>query len=225
MLTMNNEEYLPKEKAIYKAVLELFEEGADINSLTVAEITGRAGIGKGTAYEYFSGKEEMIAKAFFYNGELFCRQLYEGVCKEKNLSDKVNFVLLEMENQVARMDCIFRLLHMLSENSSVSKWIRELLKQKKLSEEVPVAGLIRQILYDELGGRKVPSEENMTYLVFSIYSRVFCYGMMMKAEIYKKREQRETARRLTSQGICREVEEILAMPDQLKPDASDKISG
>ena len=126
---MNKEEYLPKEKAVYRAGIELFEEGADINNLTVAEITGRAGIGKGTAYEYFSGKEEMIAKAFFYNGEIFCNQLYEGVSREKNLYDKVNFVLLEMENQVARMGCIFRLLHMLSENSSVSRWIRELLKQ------------------------------------------------------------------------------------------------
>lgn len=207
---MNKEEYFPKEKAVYKAVLELFEEGADINNLTVAEITGRAGIGKGTAYEYFSGKEEMIAKAFFYNGEMFCNQLYEGIRKEKNLSDKVNFVLLEMENQVSRTDCIFRLLHMLSENSSVSRWIRELLKQKKVSEEVPVAGLIRQILRDELGDREMPSEENMTYLVFNIYSRIFCYGMLLKAEVYKKSEQRENVRRLISQGICREVEELFA---------------
>ena len=206
---MSREEYLPKEKAVYKAVIELFEEGADINNLTVAEITGRAGIGKGTAYEYFSGKEEMIAKAFFYNGEMFCNQLYEGVSKENTLYDKVNYVLLEMENQVARMDCIFRLLHMLSENSSVSRWIRELLKQKELSAEVPVAGLIRQILYDELGDREMPSEENMTYLVCSIYSRIFCYGMMLKAEIYKKEEQRETVMKLTSQVICREVEEII----------------
>ena len=208
---MNREEYLPKEKAVYKAVIELFEEDADINNLTVAEITGRAGIGKGTAYEYFSGKEEMIAKAFFYNGEIFCNQLYEGVSKEKTLYDKVNFVLLEMENQVAIMGCIFRLLHMLSENSLVSRWIRELLKQKELSEEVPVAGLIRKILYDELGDREMPSEENMTYLVCSIYSRVFCYGMMLKAEIYKKEEQRERVRRLTSRGICREVEEIFTL--------------
>ena len=64
-------EYSPKEKAIYKAVLELFEEGADLNSLTVSEITAKAGIGKGTAYDYFSDKEEMIAKALFYNIEYY----------------------------------------------------------------------------------------------------------------------------------------------------------
>ena len=44
----------PKMTAVYQAVIELFTEGADLNNLTVAEITAKAGIGKGTAYEYFS---------------------------------------------------------------------------------------------------------------------------------------------------------------------------
>lgn len=40
--------------ALYQAVIEFINEGCDINTLKVADITGRAGIGKGTAYEYFS---------------------------------------------------------------------------------------------------------------------------------------------------------------------------
>ena len=206
-----SKEYLPKERAIYQAVLALFEEGADINNLTVSEITRRAGIGKGTAYEYFSGKEEMIAKAFFYNGELFCRQLYEGICKEKDLYHKVNYVLLAMERQVARTDCIFRLIHMLSDNSSVSRWIRELLRQKKISGEVPVIDVIRRVLQDELDGRELPSEDKMIYLVLSIYSKVFCYGMALKEEAFEGEEQREAVRGLISRGICREAEEILSL--------------
>ncbi len=206
-----SKEYLPKEKAVYQAVLALFEEGADISNLTVAEITKKAGIGKGTAYEYFSGKEEMIARAFFYNGEVFCRQLYEGMCREKSLYDKVNFVLLAMEQQVARTDCIFRLIHMLSDNSSISRWIRELLGEKKMSGEIPAADVIHNVLADELNGRKMPSEEKMTYLVLSIYSRIFCYGMVLKEEKYKKEGQRELMRRLISKGICREVEEVFSL--------------
>lgn len=202
-------EYLPKEKAIYQAMLALFEEGADINSLTVAEITGRAGIGKGTAYEYFSGKEEMIAKAFFYNGEVFCEQLYEGIRREQTPSDKIDFVLLEIEKQITRADCIFRLIHMLSDNSSVSKWVRELLEQKKMSGEMPAAGMIRKVLLDELDGRQMPSEDKLTYLVFSIYSKVFCYAMLLKEEQYKNPEKRTLIRGMISQGIYREVEEIL----------------
>ena len=72
----------PKVKAIYQAVFELFEEGADLNSLTVSEITKKAGIGKGTAYEYFSDKEEMIARAILYSVEVFCQKICEGLDKE-----------------------------------------------------------------------------------------------------------------------------------------------
>lgn len=204
-------EYLPKEKAIYQAVIELFEEGADINNLTVAEITGKAGIGKGTAYEYFSGKEEMIAKAFFYNGEVFSKQLYEGMCKEKNLSDKIDFVLLAIEQHVPKANCIFRLLHMLSDNSPISKWIKKLVEQKTTSGEIPAVDVIRRVLNDELQGRKVLSEEKMAYLVLSIYSKLFCYGMLLKDSRYEKTEQREVIREMVNKGICREVEAICSL--------------
>lgn len=201
-------EYLPKEKAVYQAVLELFEEGADLNNLTVAEITARAGIGKGTAYDYFSGKEEMIAKAFLYNGEVFCRQLYEGMHKRENLYEKVNYVLLEIEQHVPKADCIFRLIHMLSDNSPVSEWIKNLLRQKKISGEIPAADVIRRVLEDELKGRKTLSEEKMTYLVLSIYSKIFCYGMLLKEDRYRQVQARETVRELINRGICREVEDL-----------------
>lgn len=39
-------EYQPKVQAIYQAVFELFEEGADLNSLTVSEITKKPASGK-----------------------------------------------------------------------------------------------------------------------------------------------------------------------------------
>ena len=57
-------ENLPeKEMKIYLAVGELIKEGKDIGSLTISEISNRAGIGKGTTYEYFDSKEELIYKA------------------------------------------------------------------------------------------------------------------------------------------------------------------
>ena len=202
-------EYLPKEKAIYQAVIELFEEGADINNLTVAEITKRAGIGKGTAYEYFSGKEEMIAKSFFYNGEVFSRQLYEGMSKETNLYDKIDFALVTIEQQIPRARCIFRLIHMLSDNSPISKWIKRLIDEKTSSGENPAVDAIRRVLDDEFQGRGALSEEKMAYLVLSIYSKVFCYGMLLKEERYRQAEQRAAMRKQVAKGICREIEEVI----------------
>ena len=55
-----------KVAALYQAVLELIEEGADIAELKVSDITKKAGIGKGTAYDYFDTREEIIAYALLY---------------------------------------------------------------------------------------------------------------------------------------------------------------
>lgn len=56
----------PKAKAMYQAVSELILENRSLDELTVLEITKKAGIGKGTAYEYFSSKEELIASALLF---------------------------------------------------------------------------------------------------------------------------------------------------------------
>lgn len=65
------EKKLPEKiEAMYKAVQELIEEGADVNRIKVSEITQKAGIGKGTAYEYFSNKEELISSALLYQMNL-----------------------------------------------------------------------------------------------------------------------------------------------------------
>lgn len=198
----------PKVKAIYQAVFELFEEGADLNSLTVSEITKKAGIGKGTAYDYFSDKEEMIARAIFYNVELFCQKICEGVDKEKNLYDKVNFVLLTMEQQISHANCLFRLVHIISGNSVTSRRFCEIIKQQKLFAEKPIVKIARQILADSFRNWEAISEEKKDYLLISVYSKILCYGMLLNEEQYGQAEQREAMRSLICRGICKETEEI-----------------
>lgn len=56
-----------KELAVYDAVVELIRSGKSFGELTVADIAGAAGIGKGTVYEYFKTKEEIVAKALVYS--------------------------------------------------------------------------------------------------------------------------------------------------------------
>lgn len=202
-----SKEYSSKEIAIYKAVVELFEEGADLNNLTVAEITGKAGIGKGTAYAYFSDKEEMIAKALFYNSENFCKQLYKGMCKEKDLYAKVNYVLLKMEQQIPKADCIFRFINMMSDNSTISKRMRDIVKEV-LSAKVSAINIVKRVLEDEFKDRETPSEDKMEYLALSIYSKLLCYAMVLKEDKYKQEEERSAMRGLISDGICREVRAI-----------------
>lgn len=57
---LKEEERRQREEAIYRAVLRLIGSGADIPRLRVQEIAAEAGIGKGTVYEYFTSKEEIL---------------------------------------------------------------------------------------------------------------------------------------------------------------------
>lgn len=200
-----NKALSPKEKAIYQAVLTLFEEGADLNSLTVAEITGKAGIGKGTAYEYFSDKEEMIAKALFYNARQICLRIYERLKKEKSLYDKMNLILIKMEEQVTETSCIIKMVHVMSDNSIVSRRLQAM--EKESEKEMPAVEMLRSLLLDELG-EKVLSPEKLSYLTMCILSRVLCYGMLLRDEKYMPEDSREKMRDMICRGICREVEEI-----------------
>lgn len=200
-----NKALSPKEKAIYQAVLTLFEEGADLNSLTVAEITGKAGIGKGTAYEYFSDKEEMIAKALFYNARQICLRIYERLKKEKSLYDKMNLILIKMEGQVTETSCIIKMVHVMSDNSIVSRRLQAM--EKESEKEMPAVEMLRRLLLDELG-EEVLSPEKLSYLTMCILSRVLCYGMLLRDEKYMPEDSREKMRDMICRGICREVEEI-----------------
>lgn len=94
--TMDNIEeikYSSKELAMFKAVIDLIDEAADINKLKVSDITSKAGIGKGTAYEYFKSKEEIIAKAISYDMKERGAEILSLVENSKCFKDKFYGIL------------------------------------------------------------------------------------------------------------------------------------
>lgn len=60
-------EYSQKQILIFQGVMTLLEGGCPLHELKVADITECAGIGKSTAYEYFSSKDELIREALAYH--------------------------------------------------------------------------------------------------------------------------------------------------------------
>lgn len=55
-----------KMRLMFEAVSDFIREQRDISTIKVSDITAKAGIGKGTAYEYFSSKDEIIANALMF---------------------------------------------------------------------------------------------------------------------------------------------------------------
>lgn len=89
-------QYPPKVVAMNEAVISLLAEGRDLNSLRVSEITARAGIGKGTAYEYFSSKAEIIATALEYD-------LAKQIARLVEIEEKANGFREMLENLMVWM--------------------------------------------------------------------------------------------------------------------------
>ncbi|MCM1127773.1 MAG: TetR/AcrR family transcriptional regulator [Lachnospiraceae bacterium] len=205
---MEKQELSPKVLAVYRATAELFMEGADLGTLTVAEITARAGIGKGTVYDYFANKEEMLAGALCYEVERVCRELYRRLQSKNNLYEKMEQILFDMERNMHEVGCAFKMLHLLMDNSQVSKQLRELLRRRK-DREVPFFVLFRELVREELGEEGGISEEEMTYLVMDMVSRLICYVMYLNQDEAVRPFDSETMRARLCRDICRDVEEAV----------------
>ena len=78
--------------------------------MKISEITAKAGIGKGTAYEYFDTKEELLGKAVFY-------QLHQGLChmtekalKQGSFREQIFAILDDMEQNFPKRQVLIRYL-------------------------------------------------------------------------------------------------------------------
>ena len=83
----------PKVQLMYGAVAEFIHEKRNIGTLKVEDITKRAGIGKGTAYEYFSSKEELISYALLFEYSKRFATLVEGVAAREGFQAKFECIL------------------------------------------------------------------------------------------------------------------------------------
>lgn len=89
----------PKVNQMYEAVMQLLEEGADVADIRVSTITERAGIGKGTAYEYFDTKEEIVACAIVYHIQRLFSWLEETLEAQRDFRAQVTFLLDTVEQK------------------------------------------------------------------------------------------------------------------------------
>lgn len=203
---MEKQELSPKVLAAYRAVAELFMEGADLSSLTVSEITARAGIGKGTVYDYFANKEEMLAGALYHEMDVVCSELYKQLQKKRNLYEKMEQILVDMEEHMQEVGCAFKVLHLLMDNSQVSKQLRELFRRRK-DNEIPLFALLRELIREELGEDISLSGEDIIYLVMNTVSRLICYAMYLNQDEAVRFFDSKTMRERLCRDICRDVEE------------------
>ena len=62
-----------------------------------------AGVGKGTAYEYFSSKEELIAKALFWIGNQHFQTVLKKIQEKTSLREQLDAIFDFVENYFMQM--------------------------------------------------------------------------------------------------------------------------
>lgn len=124
-------EQKPKVQAIYKAVLELLDEGLDIAGMRVSQVAARAGIGKGTVYDYFSSKEEMVVDAILYEIRKMTEEISGVVKAETGFKGKMYGVFRYMEQSMEENHGLARMFRLMDHTRGMSPSMQELLEKRK----------------------------------------------------------------------------------------------
>lgn len=91
-----------KREDIILAALEVFAEKG-FQRTTIKDIAERAGIGKGTVYEYFKDKDEIIRNSFYYFQKFFEFDIQNTILSSKNGIEKLSD-LIKSITKILRSD-------------------------------------------------------------------------------------------------------------------------
>lgn len=194
----------PKVAALYEAVKVLLEEGKDINEIKVADITKEAGIGKGTAYEYFDNKEEIISNAILYHISSTCEMLREKIENIDCFSQIIEFGLDYLETAMAEKNCFIKFIHIFTDNGAISKALKQQIVEKKQNAYMP-ENLIEEIIQKGVKQGEVTDKVPYTYLSMTLIAKMLMYAVFLNGHMQREDCKNEEMRRLVYASLVKEL--------------------
>lgn len=176
-----------KKNIILEAVLDLINEKHETSSLKIADIATKANIGKGTVYEYFKNKEELLANAFMYMIENKIIVLVETI--ESGKSFKENYVSLFkkidtlMDSHIYFIKCLFMNESAFVFNKSVNNMIEKSTEKIEAYFEKVISKLNNQGISES-----IISPDNDKFDVFvAVNNSIMCLWLYkMKKPMFDK---------------------------------------
>lgn len=197
-----NFEIPPKVLQMYRAVMELIEEGEDPNLLRVSTITERAGIGKGTAYEYFDSKEEIIIYSIVYQMQTTVSAMEQKLQGKVSFQEKLGCLLDVADVQKGKKSCFLKLVHLFTDNSELSRQVRRKL-DSELFRKYGILQFFRGILSEAVMNGELRADLPLDYMLFSLVSRILSYMLFLSAD--GAQVDRVRMRELVYHGILEEL--------------------
>lgn len=172
---MDNNKYSEKEIAIFNGLIRLMREGVNPYLIKVSDIARAAGIGKGTIYDYFASKEEVISKAIIYSISQDIQMMTKKVNAKQNFKDRFYQVLDIMGDSFEKK---VSTLNILLSYGGIEKFYESLVdKESKISGFM---GLINNEVKDllDLGLKEglVTTEEGTHYQMMAVLGAVSSFS-------------------------------------------------
>lgn len=171
----------PKVLLMYQAVFQLIGEGMDPGKLHVSEITEKAGIGKGTAYEYFDSRDEIVVYAVVYQVQTVLDELEKGLLERESFQEQLRYMLDEISVQNERKNRFLKLVHLLTNSSEFSKQVRSVLCSKPFAHYRPDR-LLHKVMLAAVERGELRRDLPLDYMVYSMGGRVLAYMVAVAAE-------------------------------------------
>lgn len=163
-----------KEIAIYEAVLELLAQGEDPHHITVQQIARAAGIGKGTVYEYFSAREEILSKSIIYYLAREVQTLEQRLNAANGFDAKLDALLrfsrASMQARVSGMKLLLENVRALEPPETMCRYIGEAGMVERLR------ALLREILRAGVQEKTLRCDPEDPYAMLTLTGAVFGYA-------------------------------------------------
>lgn len=122
---MKNENMPEKKKLIFKGLFELIRQGKSPESIKVSDIASAADIGKGTVYQYFSSKEEIISQALIYHIRRSFVSITDKMHRYDKFYERIMAVLDIVEQRISLIPSSVGLLFFNTEVGSMREYLRD----------------------------------------------------------------------------------------------------
>lgn len=198
------EQIPPKVRQMYEAVIQMLEEGMDMEDIRVSTITERAGIGKGTAYEYFATKDEIIACAVVSQIRWMFGWLEEQLETKIDFGEQLNLLLDMVEKKGHCSHSFLRFVHSMTSNSDYNRMIREKMNTEEFAPYRPV-NLFGKILRQGMEQGMLRTDLPLAYMIHCIFSHLLTYMLEISTKECFHMEP-EIMRSYIYQGIMEELQ-------------------
>lgn len=196
----------PKVQLLFHAVIDYLNEGIDVNKLKISDITQKAGIGKGTAYEYFNSKEEVIGGGILYYITQFLCGIQEELGRRETFEDCLYYLMDVLEQNLNERGCLIRVVHLLMGNSQISVFLQDAIQNGKA--ELPLVILDRMVKKGIEQG-EITNACPVSYIAYTICARILLYATLLNMKdnerpFYNVTVNMMQMKELTIRGIMQE---------------------